>query len=114
MFRNWVSKVFRARRQFPIINKAKRPIKRSARLLLEELEGRLAPATLTVNSTDDFNSINTGHTGVTLRDAIVDAVTLTTDNNGETPTGNDTIVFDPSVQGATFNLKYDSTNDGSG
>src|SRR5262249_7119451 len=68
----------------------------------------------TVNSTADDNIINDVANRVTLRDAIVDAVTLTTDNNGETPTGNDTIVFDSSVQGATFNLKYDSTNDGSG
>ena len=108
MFRNWVSQMFRPRRQFPI-TKTTKPSKNRTRLLLEALEDRLAPATLTVNSTVDDATINNVAGRVTLRDAIVDSETQTATNLGDTPTGNDTIVFDPSVQGATFNLLYDST-----
>src|SRR5262249_44605781 len=64
---------------------------------LERLESRLAPATLLVNSVADSG------TG-TLRDAILASANHTTDGLGQTGTGNDTIQFDPSIDGKAITL----------
>src|SRR5260370_38435929 len=52
MFRNWVSKLYRPRRQVPF-TKANKPIKRSTRLFLDPLEDRLAPPTPTGDNSVD-------------------------------------------------------------
>jgi hypothetical protein len=97
MFRNWASKVFSPRRQFPINHKAKKPTNRRTRLFLEPLEDRLAPALIIVTS---MASTGTG----TLDDAIKTQLTG----------GTDTIVFNPKVAGDTISLTASVNNVGSG
>src|SRR5262245_15530414 len=93
MFRNWVSKVFRSRRQFPY-TKAKKPIKRSTRLFLEALEDRLAPATLVVTTLSGDSSV-AGSLGFEIAAAT---------------NGTDTIVFDPAIAGGTINQSSFTNN----
>jgi Concanavalin A-like lectin/glucanases superfamily/IPT/TIG domain len=64
---------------------------------LESLEDRLVPTTLLVNSLADSGK-------GTLRDAIGASVDHLTDGLGQTGTGNDTIVFSPSIDGGTIQL----------
>jgi hypothetical protein len=93
MFRNWVRRLFPTRRQFPIVTKPTRQVKRNTRLFLEPLEDRLAPATLIVTDPGDAGAN-------TLRGRIAAATN-----------GNDTIVFDPSLAAQTINLTtFTNTN----
>jgi predicted outer membrane repeat protein len=66
-------------------------------LFVEELESRLTPSTLTVNSLLEAVSPNTGSSQVTLRDAVLASENHSTDNLGQTGTGDDTIVFAPGL-----------------
>src|SRR5262249_41090358 len=78
------------------------------RLVLEELEGRLAPATLTVNSfADDTTS---GDRLVTLREAVIASETKTMDDLGQTGTGNDSITFASSLATKTITLTLADSN----
>jgi hypothetical protein len=76
-----------------------RRVPRRTRIILsiEQLESRLTPSTLTVNSLLDTVSPSTGSSQVTLRDAVLASENHTTDNLGDTGTGDDTIVFSPGL-----------------
>jgi hypothetical protein len=69
---------------------------------VEFLEVRLAPAILKVNSFADNTPPGDGL--VSLREAISASVNQTMDDLGQTGTGNDTIQFDPSIDGKTIGL----------
>ena len=87
--------------------------KRRAKPILETLEDRLAPATITVNSLAD-GATPLGQ--VTLRQAIQAAETQTSVNGSVAGTGNDTIVFAPALftsGPATITLSNSNYIDGS-
>ena len=107
MLVKWVSSWWRGRSRSRRVHKRQR----WARLRLEFLEGRYAPATLMVNSLLD-NTLSSDSL-VTLREAILASTNHTTDDLGQTGTGNDTIVFAPSLTAsglATINLSTVGAN----
>src|SRR6516225_9047199 len=75
--------------------------KRRTNLHLEPLEDRIAPATLTVTTLAD-ESTTDGQ--VSLREAIQAAETHKSVDGSATGTGNDTIVFAPSIAGGVVRL----------
>jgi CSLREA domain-containing protein len=87
--RSWFRKFF-ASKPVPIVN-------RPRKLVLESLEDRSVPATLTVNSVLD--NVIAGDGLVTLREAVLAANANSTTDLGQTGTANDTIIFDPTVFG---------------
>ena len=110
--RSWLRTLF-GRKARPVVTRA--PRRPRAHLTLEILEDRLAPATLTVNSTADNT---TADNSLTLRESVllVDAGgnataalgrSLTAGEAGQikgTFGSNDTIQFDPGLAGQTIAL----------
>jgi Bacterial Ig-like domain (group 3) len=99
-FTQWLRKAFVPRVQDSRASrrgKSRQPSRRWRAPRLEWLEDRLAPAILMVTNTNDSG------TG-SLRDAILANINHTTDGLNQTGTGNDTIQFDPSIDGKIINL----------
>src|SRR5689334_24442177 len=110
-FKQWLRQAFgpwmrssRASRR----GKSRQPLRQRCVPRLEWLEDRLAPAILTVNSTAD-NTTDTSH--LTLREAILASEGTYTPTgaqlsqiNGTLGSHNDTIQFDPSIDGKTITL----------
>src|SRR5262245_15449185 len=105
--RTWIRKLFGVSAT-RTVRKAPAWVRQPRRPRLEELEGRLAPATLTVNSFADNTTSGDGL--VTLREAIIASETKTKDDLNQTGTGNDTITFDSSLAGQTITLTLADSN----
>jgi hypothetical protein len=103
-FTQWLRKAFVPRAQTSRASrrgKSRQP-RNWCRPTVEFLEVRLAPAILLVNSFADNTPSGDGL--VSLREAISASVNHTMDDLGQTGTGNDTIQFDPSIDGKTIGL----------
>src|SRR5262249_1457381 len=116
--RSWIRRLFA---HMPPTPNTRRPVRRPYRPVLEVLEGRLAPATLTVNSVADNT---TADAALTLREAVllVDAGGAATTARGRALTAqeagqltgafgsNDTVQFDPGLSGQTITLSLTGDN----
>src|ERR1700676_2833086 len=101
-FKQWLRKVFGPQVQVSRASRRgkSRPSSRHRYVpTVELLEEKLAPAILSVNSLADNTPPGDGL--VSLREAILASVNHTTDDLAQTGTGNDTIQFDPSIDGKT-------------
>jgi hypothetical protein len=107
-YKQWLRKVFGPRVQNSRASQSRPPSRHRFVPMAELLEGRLAPATLIVNSLADNTPSGDGL--VSLREAILASVNHTTDDLAQTGTGNDTIQFSATIDGGTISLST-SIND---